>query len=125
MSSPLFSSKLRKMSSYSNSGSTNLKTILNRNEQSGDTSSKVKRAVLQSLKNHSWNRYPEAESSWLNELVAAYAGVAADQIAMGAGAASLIGNLLNYFAINGWQIIIPEPSYAFFYHPGWEYLSGG
>ncbi|MGE4288571.1 MAG: histidinol-phosphate transaminase [Salinivirgaceae bacterium] len=112
MSSSLFSSKLRKTSSYS----TNLKTLLNKNEQSCDTSPKVKRAVLESLKSRSWNRYPEAESSLLNELVAAYAGVAADQIALGAGAASLLGNLLNYFAINGWQIVFPEPSYAFFNH---------
>jgi histidinol-phosphate aminotransferase len=116
MSSSLFSSKLRKTSSYSTAGSTNLKTLLNKNEQSCDTSPKVKRAVLESLKSRSWNRYPEAESTLLNELVAAYAGVAADQIALGAGAASLLGNLLNYFAINGWQIIIPEPSYAFFNH---------
>lgn len=116
MSSQLFHSKLSEKNTLSNHCSNNAKIILNKNEQGQDTSPPVKKAVLQALDNLSWNRYPKAEPAQLYELIAAYAGVAANQIALGAGAASLIDNLLNYFAINSYQIVIPEPSYAFFNH---------
>lgn len=116
MSSQLLHSKLSEKNIPSNHCSNSAKIALNKNEQGQDTSPNVKNAVLQSLDNLSWNRYPEADQAVLFELIAAYAGVAPNQIALGAGAASLIGNLLNYFAINGYQIIIPEPSYAFFNH---------
>jgi histidinol-phosphate aminotransferase len=116
MSSQLLHSKLSENNIFSGECSNDAKIFLNKNEQGQDTSPKVKKAILQALDNLSWNRYPEAEQAELYELIAAYAGLASNQIALGAGAASLIGNLLNYFAINGYQIIIPEPSYAFFNH---------
>lgn len=80
-----------------------------------DFSAKVK--ALNALSQADWNRYPAADVSQVEQQVAKYCGLQPDNIVLGAGSASIITTLLNYFGINRKQIHIVQPSYSLFdYH---------
>ena len=64
-----------------------------------------------------WHRYPSADLTDIEEKVAQYCGLQANNIVLGAGSASIITTLLNYLAINGKKLVITHPSYSLFeYH---------
>lgn len=90
--------------------------ILDKNEHPTDSHKLLKTEVLKILEAKAWNRYPQSNHSNLEVLIANYCGAKPEQIAMGPGAASLITNLLNYFAINRFKLVIPQPTYSFFYY---------
>lgn len=89
---------------------------LDKNEQPGDAAPWLKHRVLNNLMHREWNRYPEAAHQVLEAKVAQYAGVHSDQVALGAGSAGLIGQLLNYYALQRKQLVIVQPTYAMFEH---------
>lgn len=91
--------------------------LLDKNEQSEDVPESLKNRVLESLLEEPWNRYPAANLSDIEEKVAGYCGLQAENIVLGAGSAGLITTLLNYFALNHKKIIINQPTYSLFdYH---------
>ena len=56
-----------------------------------------------------WHRYPSADLTDIEEKVAQYCGLQANNIVLGAGSASIITTLLNYLAINGKNWWLPTP----------------
>ena len=86
------------------------------NEQSADLSPEMKYDVLHQLIQTPWNRYPAATFSQLEQQVADYCGLQAEQIALGPGSAAIIANMLNYFAIQRMDITIVQPTYSLFDH---------
>lgn len=91
--------------------------LLDKNEQSDDVDFSIKERVLNSLMNANWNRYPSADCSDIEALVANYCDLDPANIVLGPGSASIITTLLNYFALNGKRIVIAQPSYTLFdYH---------
>lgn len=95
----------------------NYRLLLDKNEQSLDVPAIIKQKMFAALMETNLNRYPEANLRSLEEKTAAYCGLAAENIAMAPGSASIITTLLNYFAISGKRIIINQPSYSLFeYH---------
>jgi histidinol-phosphate/aromatic aminotransferase/cobyric acid decarboxylase-like protein len=64
-----------------------------------------------------WSHYPERDYAQLENKVAHNLHLNKGEVVLAPGAASIISALLNYFAINGFEINIVQPSYAFFnYH---------
>jgi histidinol-phosphate aminotransferase len=91
--------------------------FLDKNEQPCDLEDNIKQQVLDELLKKSWNRYPPADNSNLEELIAMYTGLSPDSIALAPGSAHIITTLLNYFYINQNHIVIAQPSYTLFdYH---------
>lgn len=90
---------------------------LDKNEQSLDVEIQQKIKVLENLMHSDWHRYPSADLTDIEEKVAQYCGLQANNIVLGAGSASIITTLLNYLAINGKKLVITHPSYSLFeYH---------
>lgn len=90
---------------------------LDKNEQPADVDAAFKKKVMENLLNTDWNRYPAPDLKELEEKVAGYCGLAAENIVLSAGSASMITILLNYFALNHRHIVISQPSYSLFdYH---------
>jgi histidinol-phosphate aminotransferase len=91
--------------------------LLDKNEQPDDVDVSTKKKVLDNLMNADWNRYPSAENSDVEALVANYCGLCPEHVVLGPGSASFITTLLNYFALNGKRIVIAQPTYTLFdYH---------
>lgn len=90
--------------------------LLDKNELSDDLNHELKYRVVDHLLDTPWNRYPSADCSDLEHAVARYAGVKPEQVALGAGSAGIIANLLNYFAIQRKNLVIVQPTYALFEH---------
>lgn len=91
--------------------------LLDKNEQSMDVPAMIKQKMFTAVMETNLNRYPSADLTSLEEKVADYCGLQAENIALAPGSASIITTLLNYFAINGKRIIINQPSYSLFeYH---------
>ncbi|MEZ4960713.1 MAG: histidinol-phosphate transaminase [Saprospiraceae bacterium] len=96
---------------------TTARFFLDKNEQPDDVDYSIKKKVTDSLMNEDWNRYPTADNSDIEALVASYCGLGTDNIVLGPGSASFITTLLNYFALNGKRIVIAQPTYTLFdYH---------
>ncbi len=96
---------------------TSSQLLLDKNEQSDDVDFSIKERVLNSLMNANWNRYPSADCSNIEVLVANYCDLDPANIVLGSGSASIITTMLNYFALNGKRIVIAQPSYTLFdYH---------
>lgn len=89
---------------------------LDKNELTRDGHAEWKQQALDEMMQAEWNRYPESDTTGLEALVAQYAGVEPGQVALGAGSAALIHNLLNYFALQGKHLVIVQPTYAYFEH---------
>jgi histidinol-phosphate aminotransferase len=89
---------------------------LHMNEQSADLDEVMKYDVLHQLIKTPWNRYPAATFGKLEQQVAEYCGLEAEQIALGPGSAAIIANMLNYFAIQRMDITIVQPTYSLFDH---------
>ncbi len=93
------------------------KFFLDKNEQPDDFEDDIKLEILDELYKAKWNRYPNADNSEIEKLIATYSGLNSDNIAVAPGSATLIVTLLNYFAINQKHIVIAQPSYTLFdYH---------
>lgn len=93
------------------------KIRLDRNESAYDISTPLKKEVLHKVETDSWKNYPTPYYRELEALIAGYCGVNPGQIVPGAGSASLISSVLNYFAINQKQIVIAYPSFSLYeYH---------
>ena len=91
--------------------------LLDKNEQSEDIDPGLKERVLDHLLHANWNRYPASDYKDIEEKVAEYCGLAPENIVLSNGSASIITTLLNFFALNGKQIVITQPSYSLFdYH---------
>jgi len=90
--------------------------LLDKNELSDDLNKELKYRVVDHLLDTSWNRYPSADCSDLEQAVARYVGVKPENIALGAGSAGIIANLLNYVAIQRKNLVIVQPTYALFEH---------
>ena len=91
--------------------------LLDKNEQAEGPDSAYIEMALNTLREANWNRYPTACYTTIEEKVAAYCRLSAENIVLGPGSASIIASLLNYFAINRKRIIINQPSYSLFeYH---------
>lgn len=90
---------------------------LDKNEQSEDVDYKFKKKVVDALIEADWNRYPSADTSDIENMVATYCNLKKENIVLSPGSANLITTLLNYFALNGKKIVIGQPSYSLFdYH---------
>ena len=117
MTSLFFSDILQKSPSRITPTKTSSSLLLDKNEQSDDVDFSIKEKVLNSLLNANWNRYPSADCSDIEALVADYCDLDPEHIVLGPGSASIITTLLNYFALNGKRIVIAQPSYTLFdYH---------
>lgn len=93
------------------------KIFLDKNEQPFDIDDSIKQTVLDELHKTNWNRYPPANNTELETLIASYTGLYPENIAVAPGSAYIITTLLNYFAINRNHIVIAQPSYTLFdYH---------
>jgi histidinol-phosphate aminotransferase len=91
--------------------------FLDKNEQSEDVDFSIKMQIADSLSAADWNRYPSADNSDIEALVAGYCGLDPEHIVLGPGSASIIATLLNYFALNKKRIVIAQPTYTLFdYH---------
>lgn len=91
--------------------------LLDKNEQSEDVDFSLKMQIADSLSAADWNRYPSADNSDIEALVAGYCGLGLEHIVLGPGSASIIATLLNYFALNKKRIVIAQPTYTLFdYH---------
>lgn len=91
--------------------------LLDKNEQPDDVDISIKRMVSESLLTANWNRYPSADLSDIEALVANYCNLDPEHIVLSAGSANMITTLLNYFALNKKQIVIAQPTYTLFdYH---------
>jgi histidinol-phosphate aminotransferase len=101
-------------SSLSNTQESPKRILLDKNELSEDVNSWLKLKVLDKLMDAEWNRYPENTLQAIESKVAEYAKLQASQVALGPGSASIIANLLNYFAIQQKHIVIVQPTYALF-----------
>lgn len=94
-----------------------VKIRLDRNESAYELSSGLKNEVLKKVGTAKWKNYPTPYYNELEKLIADYCGVSPEQIVPGAGSASIITSLLNYFAINLKQIVIAHPSFSLYeYH---------
>lgn len=94
-----------------------VKARLDKNESAFDVSQEIKEEVLAELSLTKWKNYPPPYYNQLEEMIANYCEVGAEQVVPGAGSANIITSLLNYFAINQRQIIIAHPSFSLFeYH---------
>ncbi len=91
--------------------------FLDKNEQPTDVYFPLKKKVTDNLLGCDWNRYPSADNSDIDALVANYCNLDPEHIVLGPGSASFITTLLNYFALNGKRIVIAQPTYTLFdYH---------
>lgn len=94
-----------------------VKFRMDKNESAYDVSQEIKNNVLRELQSTFWKNYPPPYYNELEEMIARYSGVAAEQVVPGAGSANIITSILNYFAINKQQIIIAHPSFSLYeYH---------
>jgi histidinol-phosphate aminotransferase len=117
MSSQIFSEVLQNAGGRIVQKTNPARIFLDKNEQPNDIDDIIKQEVLDELNKVNWNRYPGAQNTEIEKLVAAYAGLNPENIAVAPGSASIITTLLNYFAINRKQIVIAQPSYTLFdYH---------
>lgn len=117
MKNHFFSPSLSAVSNRIASSEKNYRLLLDKNEQSLDVPAMLKQKMLGSIMESNLNRYPSANLRSLEEKVADYCGLQAENIALAPGSASIITTLLNYFAINRKRIIINQPSYSLFeYH---------
>ena len=117
MTNLFFSDTLQKSPSRIAPTTTASSLLLDKNEQSDDVDFSIKEKVLNSLLNANWNRYPSADCSDIEALVANYCDLDPANIVLGPGSASIITTMLNYFALNGKRIVIAQPSYTLFdYH---------
>jgi histidinol-phosphate aminotransferase len=117
MKNHFFSPALSGVSNRIASSEKKYRLLLDKNEQSLDVPAMIKQKMLCSMMETNFNRYPAANLSSLEQKVADYCGLQAENIALAPGSASIITTLLNYFAINGKRIIINQPSYSLFdYH---------
>ncbi len=90
---------------------------LSRNELPYDLPEEIKSELYGDLNQRNWNRYPSSSNTELEEKVAEYAKVSREKVVLGAGSAHLLTSLMNYFAINKYQLILAEPSFSLFeYH---------
>lgn len=72
---------------------------LDQNEHPEDWDLALKHQVINKLMETNWNRYPDPFPEELEELVAAYAGIASSEnIVLGPGSDQIIVNLLNVFS---------------------------
>jgi histidinol-phosphate aminotransferase len=117
MNNQFFSPSLSAISNRIASSEKNYRLLLDKNEQSLDVPAIIKQKMMATFMESNLNRYPSANLTSLEEKVADYCGLQAQNIALAAGSASIITTLLNYFAINRKRIIINQPSYSLFeYH---------
>ena len=117
MKNHFFSPSLSAVSNRIASSEKNYRLLLDKNEQSLDVPAMLKQKMLGSIMESNLNRYPSANLRSLEERVADYCRLQAENIALAPGSASIITTLLNYFAINRKRIIINQPSYSLFeYH---------
>lgn len=117
MKNHFFSPSLSAVSNRIASSEKNYRLLLDKNEQSLDVPAIIKQKMMASFMESNLNRYPSANLTSLEEKVAGYCGLQAENIALAPGSASIITTLLNYFAINRKRIIINQPSYSLFeYH---------
>ncbi len=93
------------------------KIRLDRNESTFEMPDRIKQEVLDELGGISWKNYPPPYYPELEELIATYNGVKKEQVVPGGGSANIITSVLNYFAINGRQIVLASPSFSLYeYH---------
>lgn len=91
--------------------------LLDKNEQTADIDIAFKQAVVSELMKNNWNRYPDSNYQDIEEKIAEYCNLEAENIILSPGSASIITTLLNYFALNNKEIIITQPTYSLFdYH---------
>lgn len=95
----------------------NIRYLLDKNEQSDDIDIELKMKVLDSLMQANWNRYPASDYAEIESKIADYCGLRSENIVLSAGSASIITTLLDFFALNNKKINIVQPSYSLFdYH---------
>ncbi|HQU99646.1 MAG: aminotransferase class I/II-fold pyridoxal phosphate-dependent enzyme [Bacteroidia bacterium] len=117
MNQSLFNTQLQNMNSRLVVSKSKSKIYLDKNEQSDDVALNYKEKLAALLIQTNWNRYPSNDLSDIEQNVANYCGLTAQNIALSSGSATLITTLLNYFAINRKSIVITQPSYSLFdYH---------
>ena len=117
MHDQIFSEYLQNVGGRINQKNNPARIFLDKNEQPDDFEDDIKQEILDELYKAKWNRYPNVDNSEMEKLIATYSGLNSDNIAVAPGSATLIVNLLNYFAINKKHIVIAQPSYTLFdYH---------
>lgn len=96
---------------------THTRINLSANENTHPLPPRVQAAVDEALAATPLNRYPDPMSGELRNLIAAYAGVAREQVCVGNGGDELLYNFLLAFGGRGRQVLICPPcftEYAFF-----------
>ncbi|HRO43406.1 MAG TPA: histidinol-phosphate transaminase [Flavipsychrobacter sp.] len=90
---------------------------LDKNEQPHDVPDWLKMQVLQKAMNMDWNRYPALEFTDIEKKIAKGLGINGHLVLLGSGSATFITTMLNFFGMQGKQIVIAQPSYSLFdYH---------
>ncbi|MBD3390561.1 MAG: histidinol-phosphate transaminase [Chitinivibrionales bacterium] len=85
---------------------------LNQNENPFDWPASVKEEVAAFTRTRPWNRYPEFVPGRLNEAVAAYAGVGADQVIVGNGSNEMLLVLLLALSSSTRPLITCQPTFT-------------
>ena len=89
-------------------------TYLNRNESVYELEPDIKRQILENVLSIQWKNYPPPYYPDIEKLISDYCNVKPEQVTADAGSASIIAALINYFSINKRQIVIADPSFAFY-----------
>jgi len=87
---------------------------LDANESPFDIPETLKKAVWESFSGQAWNRYPDPTCLELRQAVAAYEGVAIDQIVFGNGSDEIIRDLLICYGGPGTRTIFPTPTFSMY-----------
>ncbi len=101
--------------SYKIDTPTGIKVKLDQNESPWDWPPHLKQKILERVAACEWNRYPDPMASSINDLLADYLGVKAENIMTSPGSNHLIGLILEALGrrLKG-KVVITRPSFALF-----------
>lgn len=90
---------------------------LDKNECPDDLDDHIKNRIINSLAKESWNKYPAPNHKEIEMLIGRCVGEEPQKIVASSGSVTLITTLISYYALNGYEIVIASPSFAFYeYH---------
>lgn len=88
--------------------------LLNRNELAFDLPIPVKQHILDTLLHKNWNHYPTAFASSIKTKIAAYHGVATNQVLIGNGSSEVIQHLIATHSKECPRLVYPLPGFELF-----------
>lgn len=84
------------------------------NESPFDVSEELKTTILDGYNTKKWQRYPDPNCLELREAIAAFEGIAVDQIVVGNGSDEIIRDLLLAFGGAGTKTVFPSPTFSMY-----------